>query len=164
MTSRTATVLATGTAHTAKLFVAALAFTGAYVGFSAYDTANSAPKPQPVALVAQAVQVTTAATAEPGTITVATRSAGACAKALRAETVVISPDPSDTVLYGWRLQRWSATAKQWRTHLVEHGGFYAARKTLQWETRVADNPGWYRFELAVEGGETVRSERFQVSC
>ncbi|MCK2212492.1 hypothetical protein MF672_001560 [Actinomadura sp. ATCC 31491] len=41
-TTRSAAVLASGTANAAKLFVAALAFTSAYVGLSAYDSAGPA--------------------------------------------------------------------------------------------------------------------------
>ncbi|WP_162794796.1 hypothetical protein [Nonomuraea lactucae] len=74
MRTRSTAVLATGSANTAKLFVAALAFTGAYVGFSAYDTASSAPRPtQTISLSAREVPVKTSAT--PATTPSATPSA-----------------------------------------------------------------------------------------
>ncbi|MEQ4717760.1 hypothetical protein [Nonomuraea sp. B19D2] len=43
MPTTRAAVLAGGVANTAKLFVAALAFAGAYVGASAHDSAGTAP-------------------------------------------------------------------------------------------------------------------------
>ncbi|NUT38527.1 MAG: hypothetical protein HOV86_00955 [Thermoactinospora sp.] len=170
MTSRSAAVLATGTAHTAKLFVTALVFTGAYVGFSAYDTANSAPT-QTLSLASQTAEVATpvatpvtSATSAPGSIAVSVLRSGGCRSDLTASSVAVNADASSTLLYGWRLMRWSPTAKKWHAHLAEHAGFSGAQRTVTWETRVVDNPGWYRIDLAVKGGTTVKSDRFQVTC
>ncbi|MFC7593376.1 hypothetical protein ACFQYP_63990 [Nonomuraea antimicrobica] len=45
MPTRSAAVLTSGTANAAKLLVAALAFTGAYAGFTAYGNATSTARP-----------------------------------------------------------------------------------------------------------------------
>lgn len=170
MTSRSAAVLATGTAHTAKLFVTALIFTGAYVGFSAYDTASSAPT-QTLTLAAQTAQVSTpaptavtSAPAAPGVVAVSTRSSGQCRTTLTARTVVTGSGSGSSVLYGWRLLRWSPTSQKWHVHLADHAGFSGAKRTLTWDARVADNPGWYRIDLTVKGSSTITSDRFQVTC
>lgn len=159
-------VLTTGTTTTAKLFVAALAFTGAYVGFSAYDTANSAPAPtQTLTLAAQAMPVTTQIAPTPGTVTVSTATAGTdCAKTFSAKSILINTAPGETLLYGWRLTRWNATTQQWRSYLADYAGFAGAQRTVNWEPRIVANPGWYRIELTVKGEKAIKSDRFQVSC
>ncbi|MDR8414961.1 hypothetical protein MTP10_40310 [Nonomuraea sp. 3-1Str] len=54
-----AAVLLSGAAHTAKLFVATLAFTAAYVGFAAHDTPSATARgEQTVTLSARATPVT----------------------------------------------------------------------------------------------------------
>ncbi|WP_143590574.1 hypothetical protein [Thermoactinospora rubra] len=179
MVSRSAAVLATGAGHAVRLVVATLAFAGAYAGLSAYGSADSAPA-NALTLTTQATttQATAQATAQatgqvtvtaeppatPGTITVTSAAAGPCRRTLTARTVLLNPDPDGTALYGWRLSRWSPTAREWRTHVADYAGFGGASETLEWRAVVADNPGWYRIELAVRGGKTLRSDRFQVSC
>jgi hypothetical protein len=172
MATRSATVLVSGTANTAKLFVAALAFTGAYVGFSAYDTANSAPQPtQTVTLSARELPVTSStATSElevpkAGKVSISSLpGAAGCAKTFVARSVVVNPDPDRTVMYGWRLARWSAEGRSWQTYLVDYDGFAGVKKTVDWDAGVSGNPGWYRIELSVDGAEKVKSDRFQVTC
>jgi hypothetical protein len=168
-TSRSAAVLATGTANAAKLFVAALVFTSAYVGFSAYSSASSTPAPaRTVVLSAREVPVAERLTepARAGVVTVSAVADGAagCVKSYVARTVLVNPDPAHGAHYRWRLARWSPAARAWRTYLSEHDGFAGAVKTIEWRPRIAGNPGWYRVELAVTGAQTVTSDRFQVSC
>lgn len=159
-------VLSTGTTTTAKLFVAALAFTSAYVGFSAYGTANSAPVPaQTVTLAAQSLPITTPIAPTAGTISISSITGGTgCSKTFRAQSVLINPAPEQTLLYGWSLARWNATTKQWRSYLSDYSGFAGKQRTVKWEPRIVANPGWYRIELSVQDGKTVKSDRFQVSC
>ncbi|MEU7830626.1 hypothetical protein [Nonomuraea sp. NPDC049129] len=173
MATRSTAVLASGTASTAKLFVAALAFTGAYVGFSAYDTANSAPHPaQTVTLSARELPIispTTARTpqaAKPGKISVSALPVGdaGCVKTFVARSVVINAEPDHTVLYGWELSRWSPGTNTWHSYFVNYDGFAGNTKTVRWNPSITNNPGWYRIELTVEGAKTIKSDRFQVSC
>lgn len=168
MATRSATLLATGSASTAKLFVAALAFTAAYVGVSAYGTANSAPShAQTVTLSARELPITgpVQPAVDPGTISV-TELPGesGCARSFQARGVVTNPAPHSTIMYGWRLARWNPRTNTWRTYQVDYGGFAGTERTVDWETRISGNPGWYRIELRVDGAKTVRSDRFQVSC
>ncbi|WP_219468395.1 hypothetical protein [Nonomuraea rhizosphaerae] len=172
MVKRSTTVLVSGTASTAKLFVAALAFTGAYVGFSAYDTANSTPRPaRTVTLSAHELPITSPVTGaetqapKAGTVSVSALPGGSgCVKTFVARSVVVNPKPGRTVLYEWRLARWSAESRKWHTHLVDFDGFGGAEESVRWKAGVSANPGWYRIELTVNGGKTVKSDRFQVSC
>lgn len=163
---KAAAVLSTGTTTTLKLFVGALAFTSVYVGVSAYGTANSAPaEAHTVTLAAQSMPITTPIAAVPGEISVAGGATEAgCSKTMVARSVLVNAKPGETVLYGWRLARWNATTKQWRSYLSDYAGFAAASRTVKWEPRIVSNPGWYRIELAVQDGKTIRSDRFQVSC
>ncbi|MFD1536715.1 hypothetical protein [Nonomuraea guangzhouensis] len=172
-TTRSSAVLVSGTANTAKLFVAALAFTGAYVGFSAYDTASSAPRPtQTVTLSARELPITsslsprTSQPAKAGKVSVSALpgSDTGCVKTFVARSVVVNPDPDRTVMYDWRLARWSADTHTWRTYFVDYDGFAGDERTVDWRPRISANPGWYRIELNVEGTRTVKSDRFQVSC
>lgn len=170
MATTSGAVLASGTANAAKFVVAALAFTAAYAGLSAYGIASSAQAPAPaaVSLSAEETPVTTALTARAlaaGTVTVSALPAGpGCLKPYVARTLLVNPDPGKTVSYSWKLARWSPSAKTWRTYFVDYSGFAGARGTAEWEATVSGNPGWYRVELAVEGAKTVKSDRFQVSC
>jgi hypothetical protein len=172
MATRSSAVLVSGTANTAKLFVAALAFTGAYVGFSAYGTANSAPRPaQTVTLSARDLPITsslstrTAQPAKAGKVSVSALPGDAgCVKTFVARSVVVNPDADRTVMYDWRLARWSADTHAWRSYFVNYAGFVGDKKTVDWKTSISANPGWYRIELTVEGAKTVKSDRFQVSC
>ncbi|WP_188191845.1 hypothetical protein [Nonomuraea sp. SYSU D8015] len=166
-TTRSAAVLASGTANAAKLFVAALAFTSAYVGFSAYSNASSATEPtRTVTLSAQEVPITEemAAPAEAGRIAVSALAGSGCATSYVARTVVVNTDPAQGVHYSWRLARWSPADNSWRTYLVKHEGFAGATRTVEWRPVISRNPGWYRVELAVGGTGTVKSDRLQVSC
>lgn len=168
MVTRSTAALATGTANTAKLFVAALAFTAAYVGVSAYDTAASAPATaKSITLSARTTPVTAPARleAEPGTVRLGPPVAEAgCARTYEAAGVAVNRVPGRTAFYTWRLTRWIPRTNTWRTYLVEHGGFAAAEQTVTWHPRLTGSTGWYRVELAVEGAGTVKSRRFQVTC
>ncbi|GAA5055654.1 hypothetical protein HNP84_006267 [Thermocatellispora tengchongensis] len=170
-------VAASGATNAIKLLVATLAFAGAYVGVEATqhasvsaqatDAGTSAPErpAQRITLQSRAVPVTTDRLPKTGTITVSAAGFTApCAKELHVQSVVANPDPDDTVLYGWRLQRWSEATKTWKPYLTARSGFAGARKVAEWHPRVVNNPGWYRVELSVTGAGAVRSERFQVSC
>jgi hypothetical protein len=166
-TTRSAAVLATGTANTAKLFVAALAFTSAYVGFSAYSSASSTAEPATtVTLSAQEVPITEQLPAQAGKVTVSVVADGGagCVKSYVARSLVVNPDPTHGVAYGWRLARWSPATKSWRTYLVDYDGFASAAQAVEWRPRITRNPGWYRVELTVEGAKSITSDRFQASC
>ncbi|WP_336206253.1 hypothetical protein [Nonomuraea sp. LPB2021202275-12-8] len=170
----TGTVLASGSASAAKFFVAALAFTGAYVGLSAYGTANSAPAPAPA--VSQPVRelplstTTTAAaatqeTATAGQIGISALATGPnCLKTFVARSLIVNPAPDEAVSYNWRLSRWNPGTNTWHTYLVDYSGFAGAEESAEWDPAIAANPGWYRVELRAEGLKTVKSDRFQVSC
>jgi hypothetical protein len=171
MSTTGATVLASGTANAAKLFVAALAFTSAYVGFSAYSSAGSASEPvRTVTLSARELPITAPAKeiapAEPGKVTVSVLADGVpgCATTYVARGLIVNPEPGRTVLYGWRLARWSPASKTWRTYLADHSGFAGGSMDVEWQAQVSGNPGWYRVELTTRNARTVTSERFQVSC
>ncbi|NJP90493.1 hypothetical protein HCN51_13690 [Nonomuraea sp. FMUSA5-5] len=170
MPTRSAAVLTSGTASAARIFVAALAFTSAYVGFSAYSNASSAPEPPAarVTLSARELPVTAPAqqAATPGQVTVSvlTGAGAGCAKSYVARSLVVNADPAEPVSYHWRLARWSPSARTWRTYLADHDGFAAPERTVEWLPQVSGNPGWYRVELEIDGGKTLRSDRFQVSC
>ena len=172
MPTRSAAVLASGTTNAAKLFIAALAFTSAYVGFSAYSSAGSAAVSSgpatTITLAAREVPVTEEFTTAPvaGEVTVNTMADGqtGCVKSYVARSLLINPDPDRGVSYRWRLTRWSPATKTWRTYLSDHDGTAAAEQTVQWRIRVTGNPGWYRVELKIQGAEPIKSDRFQVSC
>ncbi|MBG0832537.1 hypothetical protein HS041_33070 [Planomonospora sp. ID67723] len=166
-------VVASGTASAVKLLVAALAFTGAYVGVEASQNASGQARAsavadsqvQTVTLSAEAMPVTTAKTPESGVITVsAVASPRPCEKPYRAQSVIDNADPDGTVSYGWRLERWSPAAKKWRTYLTSHSGFTGGAQSVEWQPRIVNNPGWYRVKLSVSGGDVLNSEKFQVSC
>ncbi|GAA4912171.1 hypothetical protein HD597_012258 [Nonomuraea thailandensis] len=169
MPTRSAAVLTSGTTTAAKLFVAALAFTSAYVGLSAYSNASSTPEPTTqVTLSARELPISAPAeelaTAGKVTVSVLTDGGAGCAKSYVARSLVANPDPAAPVSYHWRLARWSPSAKAWRTYLADHDGFAAPERTVEWRPQVSGNPGWYRVELTIEGAEPIRSDRFQASC
>ncbi|NUP82664.1 MAG: hypothetical protein HOV96_34515 [Nonomuraea sp.] len=171
MSTTSAAVLASGTANAVKLFVAALAFTSAYVGLSAYSSAGSAAEPtRTVTLSARELPITApaqeSAPAKAGEVTVSALTDGipGCAKSYRARGLIVNPAPGRTVLYSWRLARWSPAAKTWRTYLVDYSGFAGDSKSVEWRPQVSGNPGWYRVELTARNARTVTSDRFQVSC
>ncbi|WP_431928901.1 hypothetical protein [Nonomuraea jabiensis] len=166
MASRSAAVLASGTANAAKLFVAALAFTSAYLGFSAYSAADDAPAAvTTITLSAREMPVAEelAPAARPGEVTLG-GPAGACSGPLVARSVLLSPEPGRSVHYGWKLARWSPATKSWRTYLVDYDGFVGAAQTVEWRPEISGDPGWYRVELSAKGVRTVTSDRFRVSC
>ncbi|MEV4015848.1 hypothetical protein AB0J35_35640 [Nonomuraea angiospora] len=166
MASRSAAVLASGTTNAAKLFVAALAFTSAYAGFSAYSAADGAPAAvKTITLSAREVPVAEelAPAAQPGKVTL-DGLAGACSGPFVARGVLVSPEPGRSVHYGWKLARWSPSTKSWRTYLVDYDGFVGAAETVEWRPEISGDPGWYRVELSAKGVRTVTSDRFQVSC
>ncbi|MGW4793761.1 hypothetical protein ACWEPC_15305 [Nonomuraea sp. NPDC004297] len=170
MPTTSAAVLASGTATAAKLFVAALAFTSAYVGLSAYGHAGTtAPPATTITLSARELPVSTPAAGQPATageVTVGIRAdaAAGCLRTYVARSLVLNPRPAEAVSLRWKLARWSPTTKGWRTYLAGHDSFAAARRAVEWRPHISANPGWYRVELAVEGAGTLRSGRFQVSC
>jgi hypothetical protein len=167
------TILASGSASAAKFFVAALTFTAAYVGLSAYGTADSAtPAPAPVATLSgheQPLIATAAQRSEPavaaGRIGISTRVTGPnCLKTFVARSLIVNPAPRETVSYNWRLSRWNAGTNTWHTYLVDYSGFAGDEHSADWTYTISANPGWYRVELKAEGLKTVKSDRFQVSC
>jgi hypothetical protein len=173
MAKRTAVVLAGGSKNAAKLFVAALAFTSAYAGFSAYGTATSATEPvRTVTLSARELPITApvqtattpAGTAGKVTVGALTDGTPGCGKSYVARSLVINPESARPVLYGWTLSRWSPAAKTWRTYLVDYSGFAGDEQGVEWRPQISSNPGWYRVELTVQGAKTIKSDRFQVSC
>ncbi|HEX4813555.1 MAG TPA: hypothetical protein VFV66_12475 [Nonomuraea sp.] len=174
-TTRSAAVLASGTANAAKLFVGALVFTSAYVGLSAYGNAGTDAAPaaghtgstHTVTLSARELPITERLVpAAAGQVTVSALADGAsgCARTYVARSVVANPDPADSVGYHWRLARWSPAARTWRTYLAEYDGFSGAGRTVEWRPRISGNPGWYRVEVTAEDAGTVTSGRFRMSC
>lgn len=170
MPTKSAAVLASGTANAAKLFVAALAFTSAYVGFSAFSTADSVAEPvTKLTLSSREVPITEqlaspGATAGRVTVSLLTGGDAGCATSYVARGLVVDPDADQAVHYRWRLVRWSPATKTWRTYLSDHDGFAAAEQAVEWRPQISGNPGWYRVELSVESAKSVKSARFQVSC
>ncbi|MEU0571307.1 hypothetical protein ABZ297_38745 [Nonomuraea sp. NPDC005983] len=171
MATRSGTVLAAGSANAAKLFVAALAFTGAYAGLSAYGIASSAPDPadRTVSLSARELPITRPIAVErppaAGKVSVSALPGGpGCVRAFSARALVGDEQAEQAVRYSWRLARWSPDTRTWHTYLAHHAGFAGTGRAVDWEAHVTGNPGWYRVELAVEGAKTIRSDRFQVSC
>lgn len=166
------TILASGSASAAKFFVAALTFTAAYVGLSAYGTADSALTPAPATNLSShepPVIATAAQRSEPaaaaGTIGISTRATGpSCLKTFVARSLIVNPAPRETVSYNWRLSRWNAGTNTWHTYLVDYSGFAGDQHSADWAYTISANPGWYSVELKAEGLKTVRSDRFQVSC
>ncbi|MGW2149136.1 hypothetical protein ACWCOT_32885 [Nonomuraea bangladeshensis] len=174
-TTRSRAALAGGTANAARLFVAALAFTSAYVGLSAYGNARSAAAPvQTVTLSARgmpiarplkvATSTSTPTSARAGAVAVTAGDADGCATSYVARSLLAEATPGQGVAYRWRLSRWSPATRTWRTFLAEHGGFAGSEREVEWRPRISGNPGWYRVEVLAEGAGAVRSERFQVSC
>ncbi|GAA1715865.1 hypothetical protein [Nonomuraea bangladeshensis] len=172
-TTRSRAALAGGTANAARLFVAALAFTSAYVGLSAYGNARSAAAPvQTVTLSAREMPIarplkvptSTSTSARAGAVAVTAAGADRCATSYVARSLLAEAAPGQGVIYRWRLSRWSPATRTWRTFLAEHGGFAASEREIEWRPRISGNPGWYRVEVLAEGAGAVRSERFQVSC
>ncbi|MFI9592501.1 hypothetical protein [Nonomuraea sp. NPDC052265] len=171
MSSRSAVVLAGGTANAVKLFVAALAFTSAYAGFSAHSSAGSATEPvRTVTLSARELPIIApaqqSAPVRAGEIALSALTDGTpgCGKTFLARGLLVNPRPGATVLYRWRLARWSPAARTWRTYLADHSGFAGGSRSVEWQPQISGNPGWYRVELIARPGGTVMSERFQVSC
>jgi hypothetical protein len=211
-------VLASGAASAAKLLVAILAFTGAYVGVEASQSApvdarrpETGPHVQSITLTSRVLPITTTSAAAKANTdgatsaaakakadgatpaaakakTDGTKAGGAatsaaagrvpaadevtiqvtavappCDKELRVRSLIANPDPESTVTYGWRLERWSAAAKEWKIYLAGHSGFAGEGKVVEWHPNVVGNPGWYRVELVTDAGRT-HSERVQVSC
>ncbi|GGS79041.1 hypothetical protein GCM10010156_42260 [Planobispora rosea] len=156
-----------------KLLVATLAFTGAYVGVEASRDASGEARAnaaagapvQTVTLSAESVPVTTGTVPAAGTVTVgAITDTQGCAKPYRVQSVIENADPEKTVSYGWRLERWSVSGKSWRVYMASGSGFTGRSRTVEWEPRIVNNPGWYRVKLSVDGGDVLLSEKFQVSC
>ncbi|SDM68856.1 hypothetical protein [Nonomuraea jiangxiensis] len=171
MTTRSTAVLATGSANAAKLFVAALAFTSAYVGFSAYSNATAGTQARPahqIVLSARELPVIEkiAAPVKVGEVTLSALAGGSghCAKEYVARGRTTRSDPAQFVTYGWKLTRWSQATKTWRTYLADYDGFSGGTDTAEWRLHVSGDPGWYRVELSVAGAEAIKSDRFQVSC
>ncbi|MFE3452865.1 hypothetical protein ACFXJ8_28455 [Nonomuraea sp. NPDC059194] len=183
MGTRSKAVLETGSSTAARLLVGALAFAAAYAGVSAYGTASSTsratttvnlsattmPITEQTGHAGQTGQAGQAGQAEPevGTITVSSLGGrgAACDKSFVARSVVLNPDAGATLMYHWRLTRWSAVNRAWKTYQSEYAGFTGARRNVKWELHVQDNPGWYRIELVVAGQKkAIRSDRILVRC
>ncbi|MDF5757273.1 hypothetical protein [Spongiactinospora sp. TRM90649] len=129
------------------------------------ENAENAERPgEPVAGAMKAA----GAAANIGAVTVGiTGGPRPCEKELRARGEIHSADPSATVLYGWRLERWSHSARKWKSYATTVSGFTGPATEAQWSTNVVANPGWYRVKLTIEGGtgpSAVRGERIQLSC
>ncbi|MCG5212663.1 hypothetical protein [Streptosporangium sp. KLBMP 9127] len=179
--SSVAPVVASGTANAVKLLVATLAFAGAYAGVVTSGGATVGAREtggpvQTLRLTAHVLPMPAAtgerATAgrvpEPGEITVTTSTtsttSSSCDKELHVRGLVANPDPADTVLYGWRLQRWSPAGRTWKSYLAARSGFIGESKVVEWRPNVVRNPGWYRVKLSVTGTAGTYSDRFQLSC
>ncbi|WP_131815397.1 hypothetical protein [Thermostaphylospora chromogena] len=170
-------VVASGAATMIKLLVAALAFAGAYVGVKAgRDTFGqgradtSAPartitlNSTPTAVAHVPFLGNAGERAEEGVVDVRVRAApSASACVLRARALLANPAPGTTLLYEWRLLRWSDTTGAWKPYLSFSGGFAGERRTLEWEPRVPDAPARYRVELVAEDGHAIRDE-LRVTC
>ncbi|GGL30685.1 hypothetical protein [Planomonospora parontospora] len=163
-------VVAGGTATVLRLLSATLVFAALYAGAGSLDgparaEAAGTERVRTVTLSAQAGRSAAERAPEPGTVTVDEVPAGGrCERAYRVRGVIGNPDPEETVSYGWRLQRWSPATRTWRTYLTSGSGFTGASRTAEWEPRIVGNPGLYRVKLSVDGGATLRSEKFMVSC
>ncbi|MER6175241.1 hypothetical protein [Streptosporangium sp. NPDC001681] len=177
--SSVAPVVASGTASVAKLLVATLAFTGAYLGVetaygtgartpagteSTAGTATRAPA-RTVVLSSQSVPATTEQAPVAGEVTVSELDAfGPCDRPYRVQGVVGNDDPRAAVSYGWRLERWSSKTHRWYAYLGTGSGFTGEAQTVEWQPRIVNNPGWYRAVLSVSGDAPLRSEKFRVTC
>ncbi|MBG0815633.1 hypothetical protein [Planomonospora sp. ID82291] len=163
-------VVASGTATVLRLLAATLVFAALYAGAETLGGSGRAEAAGPertrtVTLSAQAGGSAEERAPEPGTVAVdEIPSGGRCDRTYRARGAVGNPDPQDTVSYGWRLERWSPATRTWRTYLTEGAGFTGASRTAEWEPRIVGNPGLYRVRLSIDGGATLRSEKFMVSC
>ncbi|GAA1259448.1 hypothetical protein GCM10009677_08070 [Sphaerisporangium rubeum] len=156
-----------GTSTAVKLLIASLAFAGAYSGVEATrgDAAPpvSAHAPRTVVLSARAMPAEETRVPATGVISVAAEPGTGCVRTYRAQSVVESGG-GDAVLYGWRLQRWSATGREWLPYTASAtAGFAGGDRAVTWQPRIVDNPGLYRVQLAVNG-KAVVSEKFRVSC
>jgi hypothetical protein len=167
-------IMASGTATAFKLLVATLAFSGAYFGVTATQSATGSVKDaaatgtpiRTVVLSARSLPVEARRVPDAGMVTVGASGAdGSCVRTYHAESVIDPGAGGDPVIYNWRLFRWSPTSRAWKTYLYSGtAGFMGRQRTVEWYPRVVDNPGWYRVELAVTGKGTIISEKFQISC
>jgi hypothetical protein len=98
------------------------------------------------------------------TVTETPSKTATCEKTYTVRSLVVNARPSGTLLYGWRLVRWSAATHSWRTYLTSNSGFTGESQLAEWSPRVVDNPGWYRVELRVTGAKPLASDRFMLSC
>ncbi|MEV4376859.1 hypothetical protein [Streptosporangium sp. NPDC049644] len=177
--SSVAPVVASGTASVAKLLVATLAFTGAYLGVeTAYGTGARTPagtastagrateEPvRTVVLSSQSMPAITERAPVAGEVTVSEIDAfGPCDRPYRARSVVGNDDPRATVSYGWRLERRSSKTHRWHAYLGTGSGFTGEAQVVEWQPRIVNNPGWYRVVLSVPGDAPLRSEKFMVAC
>ncbi|WP_223190022.1 hypothetical protein, partial [Nonomuraea terrae] len=102
--------------------------------------------------------------AKAGEIIVSVVAGDGCARSYAAHSLLVNPEPGQSLRYGWRLARWSPATETWRTYLRGHDGFVGAERTAEWRAEITGNAGWYRVELTAGRGKAVTSERFQVSC
>ncbi|MFC4060490.1 hypothetical protein ACFOWE_19470 [Planomonospora corallina] len=165
-------VVASGTATVVKLLAVTLAFAGLYVGADTLDgssraRAQSAGQDRVRTLTLSADAAAAATEREPaqGEVSVDEQPPGGrCDRPYRVRSVITNADPESTVSYDWQLQRWSPASRSWLTYMTSGGGFGGEKRTVEWQPRIVDNPGVYRVKLSVSGGETLRSEKFMVSC
>jgi len=168
-------------ATVAKLLVATLAFTAAYVGVDAAYPIGGAAGAGPVAdagggaaapvhltpATARPLAVTDEARPKPGTVAV-TAAPGArapgsvCRRTYHARGLVVAT--GGFAVYHWRLLRWSPAVKRWRPYLAAPAGFTGDTRTVHWRPQIVANPGWYRVELKVQPGGTYTSPGFRVTC
>ncbi|WP_204056691.1 hypothetical protein [Microbispora corallina] len=174
-------IMASGTATAAKLLVATLAVTAAYIGASnaaggerlvtrVAGTAATTPAVQREQATGSAGSaVTTGAFADsapaPGTVTLAATPGGeGCARVFRARALLSPGDAGDAGLsYGWSLQRWNTRERVWQTYLSTRNGFAGASRVVEFAPTVVDNPGLYRVRLQT-GAHTYHSSSLRIAC
>jgi hypothetical protein len=157
-------IMASGSATAVKLLIATLAVTGAYVPFT--TGAFAGPPAHVTSLSARAEPIEAAqvpeATPKVGAVTVSPiLEDNGCDRTYWASSVIESDGSG--ISYGWRLLRWSAVSNTWHTYLSAQNGFASTSRTVQWRSRIVDNPGTYRVQLDI-GSQTYKSDNFHVTC
>lgn len=157
-------IMASGSATVVKLLIATLAVTGAYAPFT---TGAFADPPAQVTILSARAEPAPAErapeeAAKVGAVTVSPiGDDNGCDRTYRASSVIDSDGSG--ISYGWRLLRWSAVSNTWHTYLSAQSGFAGPSRTVQWRSRIVDNPGTYRVQLDV-GAQSFKSDKFRVTC
>ncbi len=157
-------IMASGSATAIKLLIATLAVTGAYVPFTTGAFAGPPAQTVTLSVRAEPVQAVQAPEEAPkvGAVTVSPiGDDNGCDQTYQASSVIDSDGSG--ISYGWRLLRWSAASNTWHTYLSAQSGFAGASRTVQWRSRIVDNPGTYHVQLDV-GSQTYKSDKFRVTC